>query len=66
MSDLETIKKDFLNDLAASDNSPASLESIKVKYVGRKNGAITNLLAELPGKSVDEKRVGWSVARCRW
>jgi phenylalanyl-tRNA synthetase alpha chain len=56
MTDTDSIKKNFLDDLAQGDGSKASLEALKVKYLGRKQGAITNLLADLASKPIEEKR----------
>ena len=54
MSDLATLEKDILNQIAAADNEGA-LEAVRVAALGKK-GAISALLATLGKMSPEERK----------
>ncbi len=51
--------KNILQDLKKDNNKAhdqMELEEVRVKYLGRKQGIITNLFSEIPSLSIDKKR----------
>ena len=51
--DIESIKKQFAEDVAAGKN----FEELKVKYLGRKSGLLNDELKALGGAAANEKQV---------
>jgi len=49
------VKKDFKKDLDEAKN-PQDLESLRIKYVGRKQGIVTDLFSEIPKLSIENKK----------
>ena len=52
---LEELKKSALEEIRSA-NDAKQLESVKTKYVGRKDGQLTNILKSLKDMAVEEKR----------
>lgn len=53
--EIAKIKKEFPGELARVESAEA-IEALRVKYLGRKAGLVTNLMGEFGGLSVEERK----------
>ncbi|HSX57923.1 MAG TPA: phenylalanine--tRNA ligase subunit alpha [Candidatus Saccharimonadales bacterium] len=54
-AEIEKIKKE-LKEASKQINSPEELEELRVKFLGRKQGLITNLYKEIPKLKIEDKK----------
>ncbi len=52
---LEQILAELRNGISRA-NDQTDLENIRIQYLGRKNGTITNLFSQIPNLSIEQKR----------
>lgn len=54
MEKFESLRREFSEELAACGN-PQDVENLRIRYLGRKQGVITDLFKQLPGVPAEER-----------